>query len=213
MRLQLAVVAVLAFSSSGRAHAQGVTPMPDLRGLAGPDATACAHGEVAGCVRLADSRLRAADGARANVLYRRGADLAREAMRVPARRDVAGPVQGVEQAVQALERNWDTTIVRAAALHGSGEEARAARGHLFGPTAVARWTGRRAHVADAFAAVHTMTQREGGAFAGSAWLGDLLILASDGPCWELRFGYMGLDFIAYVDAAGRILAVVHPPEG
>jgi hypothetical protein len=187
--------------------------MPDPRGLAGPDATACAHGEPAGCVRLADARVRAGDGARANLLYRRGADLARDAMHVPARRVVTGPIYGVEQAVLALEVNWDTTVVRAAALVGQADLARAARSRIFGPGAVTEWTGRRARVADAFAAVHTMTEREDGAFVANAWIGDLRVLASDGPCWEITFAYMLLDFVAYVDASGRILAVVHPAEG
>jgi hypothetical protein len=207
------VSVVLLSLFAGPVHAQEVAPMPDVRGLGGPDATACAHGESPACVRLADVRLRAGDGARANVLYRRAADLARASLRVPARRSVTGPIQSVALAVDALERNWDTTVVRGAALHGGGTEARAAAGQIFGPTAVAAWRGRRARVADAFAAVHTMMEREGGAFAGNAWLGDLQTLASDGPCWELQFGYMMLDFVAYVDDAGRILAVVHPPEG
>jgi hypothetical protein len=212
VRFTLALVAVLV-SFGGRASAQSITPVPDLRGLAGPDATACAHAESAACVRLADARLRLGDGTRANVLYRRGADLARDAMHVPARRDVTGPVRGVVQAVATLEANWDTTIVRAAARSGSGDLAREARAQLFGPGAVSEWTGHRARVADAFAAVHTMTEREGGAFAANAWLGELRILASDGPCWEVRFAYTNLDFVAFVDDAGRILAVVHPPEG
>ncbi len=187
--------------------------MPELRGLAGADASACAHGEVTGCVHLADARLRTGDGARANALYRRGADLARAAMRVPTRRAVRGPVQSVEQAVLVLETNWDTTVVRAAALRGSGSIARAARSQLFGDAAVAEWTGRPARVADAFAAIHTMTEREGGVFAQNAWIGDLIVLAADGPCWEVRFGYMSLDFVAYVDASGRVVALIHPPEG
>lgn len=213
MTRSLPVVLAMVALSATSAHAQDVAAMPDVTGLGGGDATACAHGEADACVRLADVRFRAADGARANQLYRRAADLARVAFHVPARRAVRGPVRSWELAVRVLEHAWTTTVVRAAALHGSGDEARAAEAQIFGAGAVSTWNGRRARVADAFASVHTMTEREGGAFASLAWLGNLQTLAADGACWELRFAAMNLDFVAYVDDAGQVLAVVHFPEG
>jgi hypothetical protein len=190
-----------------------VEPMPDTHGLDPAAATACARGDAEGCVTAADGCLRSGDGGRANVLYRRGADLARHALHVPARAAAHGSVRTAAAAIAVLERRWDIDVVRGAGRHGQRSVASDARGQVFGTAAVGTWTGRRATIADAFRAVHTWTLREGGAFASGVWLGELRALAADGPCWHLTFAYMNLDFDAFVDEQGHVIAIVHTPEG
>lgn len=208
------VVGLLCFSLASHALAQSVVePMPDTRGLDPAFAIACARGDADACVDAADAVFRAGDGSRALALYRRGADLARHALHVPARPGVAGRVRSVDAAIGALESAWDTTVVRGAGLRGERASARAARAQVFGPASVGAWSGRRARIADAFRAVHQWTHREDGAFASGVWIGDLCELAADGSCWALRFAYANLDFEAFVDDQGHVIALVHVPEG
>lgn len=187
--------------------------MPDTSGLPPESASACARGDAASCVAAGDAILRAGDGARASTLYRRAADLERHALHVPSRGGASGRVQTSRAAIAALEAQWAVDVVRAAGRHGQRDFAQNARTQLFGDAAVSTWRGERARIADAFAAVYAWTERERGAFATSVWIGDLRRLAADGPCWVVRFAYMNLDFEGYVDPNGRILALVHIPEG
>jgi hypothetical protein len=208
------VIASLSLCMTAHASAQiEVEPMPDTHGLDHTSAIACSRGDVDSCVTAGDACLRAADGTRANAFYRRAADLARHALHVPSRPATPGRIHGVRAAVTALEGAWDITVVRGAGARGQRAFATSARAQLFGAAAVASWTGRRATIADAFRAVHTWTHREGGAFASGVWVGDLRTLAADGACWEVTFAYMNLDFAAYVDDHGHVIAIVHFPEG
>jgi hypothetical protein len=195
------------------ARAQDVAPMPETRGLDPTSASACARGESDPCITAGDAAVRAGDGAHANALYRRGADLARRAMHIPARPAPGGAIRTAAAAIAALEASWPMVVTRGAGVHGQRAVAEAARTRVFGDTAVARWSGRRASTADAFAAVHTWTHREGGAFASGVWVGDLRLLAASVPCWQLTFAYQELAFIAFVDDHGRVVAIVHTPEG
>jgi hypothetical protein len=132
---------------------------------------------------------------------------------VPARPGAPGRIRTLAAAITALEGAWDITVVRGAGAHGQRAIANASRASVFGEAAVARWTGRRTTIAEAFRTVHTWTLREGGAFANGVWVGDLRTLAADGPCWVLSFAYQDLDFLAYVDEHGHVIALVHLPEG
>lgn len=213
MRVTLAL-SLLCLSMQAHASAQTVVePMPETRGLDPSSATACARSDAEACITAGDACLRAGDGSRANALYRRAADLARHALHVPARPATPGRVRSVRAAIGALESAWDITVVRGAGVRGQRAIASAARAQVFGASAVAAWTGRRATIADAFRAVHTWTHREGGAFATGVWVGDLRSLAADGSCWALTFAYMNLDFSAFVDDHGHVIAIVHTPEG
>lgn len=214
MRRLLVTTFLSLAASVAWAQVQSVEPMPDTRGLDPTTAIACSRGDAASCVTAADACFRSSDGSRAATLYRRGADLARHALHVPSR-PAAGParIQTVQAATAALEGAWDITVVRGAGTRGQRAAASAARPQVFGAAAVATWSGHRASIADAFRAVHTWTLREGGAFARGVWVGDLRLLAADGPCWELTFAYMDLDFAAYVDDQGHVIALVHLPEG
>lgn len=191
-------------------------PMPTLAGLDAASralAAACSASDSGACTQLADARFRAGDGAAANALYRRAADLARlgEAPRSPAA--LVARVRSVADAVAALEAAWDGTVVPAATRHGLGDFARDARPQVFGAGAVTAWTGRRAHTSDAYRAIHTSRTREGAVWAHLAWIGDLPSLAAPAALWELRLGWMNLDFMAYLDDEGAVVALVHFPEG
>jgi hypothetical protein len=211
----LAIVSCLFFSVIAHVEAQpAIEPMPDARGIDPSVARACSRSDATACITAADTCLRIGDGARANALYQRAAELARHAMRVPARPSTPGRVRTSTAAIAALEDVWARDVVRGAGAHGQRETASTAQDRVFGEHAVATWTARRATIADAFRLVHTWTLREGGAFASSVWVGQLSALAADAPpCWELRFAFMNLDFVAYLDDHGRLLAIVHLPEG
>jgi len=209
---RFALVLVLALTSS-QAQAQAIEPMPETRGLDPATAQGCSRGDVDSCVSAGDSAFRSSDAARANSLYRRGADLARRALHVPARPAAPGRIHTAAAAITALEGAWTITVARGAGSHGQRSTATAAQTQVFGDAAVGRWTARRATIADAFGAVHTWTHREGGAFATGVWVGDLRLLAADGACWQLTFSFQNLDFIAFVDDHGHVIAFVHIPEG
>lgn len=208
----LLLLALLSLATS-TARAQDVASMPDTSGLPPASASACARGDARACVEAGDAAFRLGDGARWTTLYRRAADLERHALHVPSRGAGTGRVQTSRAAIAALEAQWDVDVVRAAGRRGQRSFAQAARPQLFGTDAVSTWRGERARIADAFAAVYAWTEREGGAFASAVWIGDLRRLAADGPCWLVRFAYMNLDFDAYIDPAGRVIALVHIPEG
>jgi hypothetical protein len=210
--LGIASSVVLVVVASATAQST-IEAMPDTHGLDPSSALGCSRGDADACVTTADACTRAGDGSRATVLYRRAADIARHALHVPARPTSAGRVHTVAATIGALEHEWDRDVVRGAGVHGQRAVATAARDQVFGEHAVATWTGRRATIAEAFRAVHTWTLREGGAFAGGVWFGTLRALAADGPCWQLQFAHMNLDFVAFVDDHGRLLAIVHLPEG
>ena len=195
------------------ASAQDIAPMPDTRGLDPSSATGCARGITDACVNAGDTAMHAGDGARASVLYRRAADLARRALHVPARPMPPGRIRTVAAAIMSLEAAWHLTVVRGAGRHGQRTMALSAQAEVFGDAAVAHWSGRRANIADAFGAVHRWTNCENGAFATGVWVGDLRLLAADGPCWQLTFAYQNLDFAAFVDDDGHVIALVHIPEG
>lgn len=212
--MRLLVIAIVVGLAASSAHAQtSVEPMPDTRGLDPTSALACARGGSEECITCGDAAVRSGDGARATLLYRRAADLARHALHVPARPATPGRVRTLTAAVRALEQAWNIDVVRGAGAHGQRAAAHDAHDQVFGEHAVAAWTGHRATIADAFRAVHTWTLREGGAFSSGVWLGTLRALAADGACWELHFAYMNLDFVAFIDDHGHVLAIVHTPEG
>lgn len=214
MRPILLALVVLSLCAHAAAQVQTVEPMPDTRGIDPTTAIACSRGDAGSCVSAADACFRASDATRASTLYRRAADLARHALHVPSRPSASpGRIRTVRAAATALESAWDITVIRGAGTRGQRAAATAARAQVFGEGAVAAWSGRRATIADAFRAVHTWTLRENGAFASGVWVGDLRTLAADGPCWELTFSYMNLDFVAYVDDHGHVIALVHIPEG
>lgn len=195
------------------ARAQDIAPMPDTRGLDPSSATGCARGAIEACITAGDTAMHAGDGARASILYRRAADLARRALHVPARPMPPGRIRTVAAAIMSLESAWHLTVVRGAGAHGQRAMALSAQAQVFGDAAVGQWSGRRANIADAFGAVHRWTHSENGAFASGVWVGDLRLLAADGPCWQLTFAYQNLDFAAFVDDSGRLIALVHIPEG
>lgn len=210
--------AILLFFLASRAQAQSdsVEPMPDVSGMdAATEALAdgCRGTDAAACTALADLRLRSGDGTRANALYRRAADLVRATTAPSARATRPRTIRSAADALAALEASWPSVVVPAAAAHGLGDFARSASGQIFGPSAVTTWRTRRARFSDAFRTVHTMRTREGAVFDELAWIGDPHVLADSEDCWELTFGYMLLDFVAYVDDTGTVIAIVHVPEG
>jgi hypothetical protein len=207
---RFALVLVL---TSSIAHAQEIEPMPETHGLDPATAQSCSRGDVDACVSAGDAAFRASDAARANALYRRGADLARRALHVPARPTTPGRIHTAAAAITALEGAWTITVARGAGAHGQRGAATAAQPQVFGEAAVGHWTARRATIADAFGAVHTWMHREGGTFANGVWVGDLRLLAADGQCWQLTFAYQNLDFIAFVDDHAHVIAFVRIPEG
>lgn len=211
--MRLALILVGLSLVAGRAYAQDVESMPDTRGLDPAFAPSCARGVSEACVSAADACLRAGDGTRASALYRRGADLARHALHVPARPTPPGRIRSVAAAISALEGAWEIVVERGAGAHGQRAAAAAARDQVFGASAVGSWSGHRSTFAEAFRAVHTWTHREDGAFANGVWVGSLHALAGDGACWQLTFAYMNLDFVAFVDDHGHVIALVHIPEG
>lgn len=212
MRVSILAALCLSFAASASAQVE-VEPMPDTRGLDPTSATACARGQADACITAGDSCVRTGDSTRANALYRRAADLARHALHVPARPGAPGRIRTLAAAITALEGAWDITVVRGAGARGQRAVANAARDQIFGSAAVGRWSGHRTTIADAFRAVHTWTLREGGAFASGVWVGELRTLAADGPCWALTFSFQNLDFAAFVDEHGHVIAIVHLPEG
>lgn len=212
-----ALLALLSLVPSPRVLAQdAVEPMPLLgRATAEAELLArrCGGTDAAACTTLADLQLRAGNGSAANALYRRAADLARVATTATSITPGVTTVRSVADALRTLEHAWSTVVVTAAGAHGLAALARDAAAQVFGAGAVAAWTGRRARRADAFRAAYTMRTREAGAFAELVWIGDEAALATPGDVWQLRFAYMNLDFEAYVDDAGNVVALVHVPEG